>query len=370
VQLPIADYIEGCPACLARGEPASVQSVFRGSGAILSTGDGAGMHRYASRLPYRSWVSLGEGATPCRSFPKLASIARTAAVFVKNEGQNPSGSHKDRMSCLAVTRALDVGARGIVAASSGNGGASVALYAAAAGLECCVIATPALSPVHRQAIETTGARIVTVAESLERWRVLAAMVKDDGWFPATNYLQPPVGSNHYGVDGLKTIAYEIVDQLGAGSIDTVVVPTSRGDLIWGIYQGFRDLADAGLAPVIPRLFAAEPFPRLTRVLAGDDPADLFPSATTLTSIGGSTVTYQALAAIRSSGGGAVAVDEQQVADDRRSLAASGCYAELSSAAALTGLRQLVIDGRVGDQANAVLIVTAHGYKDAPVTVTP
>lgn len=369
-QLPIGDYFEGCPACLARGEPSSVRSIFRGKASTSASSGGVGIHRYASRLPYRSWLSLGEGTTPCPAYPELASATGAAIVFIKNEGQNPSGSHKDRMSCLAVTRALDVGARGIVAASSGNGGASVALYAAAADLECCVIATPALSFAHRHAIESTGARIVTVAESLQRWNVLAAMVRKDGWFPATNYLQPPVGSNHYGVDGLKTIAYEIVDELGAAAIDTVVVPTSRGDLIWGIYEGFRDLADAGMIPAIPRLFAVEPFPRLTRVLAGSDPADLFPGVTKLTSIGGSTVTYQALCAIRSSGGGAVVVDERQVAADRLCLAENGCYAELSSAAALTGLRQLVSDRRLGDQANAVLIVTAHGYKDEPMTDAP
>src|SRR3546814_1398071 len=89
-----------------------------------------------------------------------------------------SSDLKDRMSCLAVTRALDVGATMIVAASSGNGGASLALYAAAAGLQCCIVTTSALSPVFRRAIIMTGAQIVTASDSLERWDHIANMVKE------------------------------------------------------------------------------------------------------------------------------------------------------------------------------------------------
>src|SRR3546814_17376411 len=110
------------------------------------------MQRYAAWMPYMSWVSLGEGGTSCTNFSSLAHELGVAAIHIKNEGQNPSGSHKDRMSCLAVTRALDVGATMIVAASSGNGGASLALYAAAAGLQCCIVPPSALSPVFRREI--------------------------------------------------------------------------------------------------------------------------------------------------------------------------------------------------------------------------
>src|SRR3546814_4340848 len=101
-----------------------------------------------------------------------------------------SSDLKDRMSCLAVTRALDVGATMIVAASSGNGGASLALYAAAAGLQCCIVTTSALSPVFRRAIIMTGAQIFTASDSPERWDHIANMVKEQSAFPATNYLDP------------------------------------------------------------------------------------------------------------------------------------------------------------------------------------
>lgn len=364
-ELAIGDYFEGCPFCLARGEPSTVKSSFRQWPNALSDPARTDMTRYAAWLPYTSWVSLGEGGTSCVSFPELADDVGAAAVFIKNEGQNPSGSHKDRVNCLAVARALDVGATRIVAASSGNGGASLALYAAAAGLECCIVTTPSLSPVHKRAITMTGARIVTASDSLERWRLVAEMVREQGWFPATNYLDPPVGSNPFGLDGLKTVAFEIFEALGAGKMDAVLVPTSRGDLIWGLHEGFSQLKAIGLTNSLPRLFAVEPFPRISRVLGGEKITGSFPGTTALVSIGGSTVTYQAVEAIRATGGGAVAVDDEMVVRDQARLARHGCYMELSSAATLTGLELLLADGTIASEDSVVLIATSNGYKDLP-----
>src|SRR3546814_18844356 len=127
-----------------------------------------------------------------------------------------SSDLKDRMSCLAVTRALDVGATMIVAASSGNGGASLALYAAAAGLQCCIVTTSALSPVFRRAIIMTGAQIVTASDSPERWDHIANIVQEKSAYPGTNYPAPPAGNNPLGLDELKTIYYEMLPEFGPG----------------------------------------------------------------------------------------------------------------------------------------------------------
>ncbi len=316
-------------------------------------------------MPYTSWVSLGEGGTSCARFSSLADEVKAATIFIKNESQNPSGSHKDRMSCLAVTRALDVGATKIVAASSGNGGASLALYAAAAGLQCRIVTTSSLSPVYRRAIAMTGAEIVTAPDSLDRWQYVARMAQEPGWFPATNYLNPPVGSNHFGLDGLRTVAYEIFEELGAEMADVVLVPTSRGDLIWGLAEGFNQLKTTGLIRSVPRLFAVEPFARISAVLGGERVTGSFPGMTKLISIGGSTVTYQAIEAIRATGGGAVVVDDETVARDQICLARHGCYAELSSAATLTGLELLLKDRRISRDETIVLIATSSGYKELP-----
>jgi threonine synthase len=363
MELPVGDYFEGCPDCLARGKPSTLRSIYRDLPPVLSNGRAHGMRRFAAWMPYISWVSLGEGGTSCARFSSLANELGVADIHIKNEGQNPSGSHKDRMSCMAVARALDIGATTIVAASSGNGGASLALYAAAAGLKCCIVTTPALSRVFQRAITMTGAQIVTASESLERWDHIAKMVKEQGAFSATNYLDPPVGSNHFGLDGLKTIAYEMLEELGPDLVDVVLVPTSRGDLIWGLAEGFDQLKAAGLIKSVPRLYAVEPFARISAVLGGESITGSFPGTTRLASIGGSTVTYQAMEAIRASGGGAVIVKDEMVSRDQIRLARHGCYAELSSAATLTGLELLLKNGVISPDATVALIATSNGYKE-------
>lgn len=322
------------------------------------------MARYADWLPYSSWVSLGEGSTSCVSAPALAAETGVARLLVKNEGQNPSGSHKDRASCLTVTRALDVGARRIVAASSGNAGASLALYAAAAGLDCTIVVTAALPPILRRAITQTGADLIEVEDSLARWELVAKMVREENCFPATNYLNPPVGSNHFGVEGLTTIAYELAEDLGDG-IDAILVPTSRGDLVWGLYEGFRRLKEARHVERLPKLFVVEPYARLSRVLDGADQTGSFPGATNLFSIAGSTVTYQSVQAAQKSRGCAVVVDDAAVVRDAARLAQQGFYLELSAAATLTGLEVLMHKGAIAADETVALIATSNGYKDMP-----
>lgn len=363
--LEIRDFPEGCPACLARGEPSTVRSRFRSQPTEVADPSRQRMQRYEAWMPYAAWISLGEGGTPCTSFPALAEELRVGAIHIKNEGLNPSGSHKDRTNCLAVTRALHIGAAGIVAASSGNGGASLALYAAAAGLRCRIVVTPTLSPIFRRAITATGAEILEVSDSLDRWRRVADLSRNEGWFAATNYLNPPVGSNHFGLDGLKTVAYEMFEELGPALVDAILVPTSRGDLIWGLYEGFRDLMALGLTRAIPRLYAVEPFARISEVLAGAPVTGYFPGTTQLASIGGSTVTYQAVTAIRASGGGAVVVDDGAVARDQTRLAHHGCFAESSSSASLTALERLRAQGGVSSDETVALLITSNGYKDVP-----
>lgn len=363
--LPVADWFEGCPECHARGAPTSVRPELTDLPAHVSQPDKPGLWRYGEWLPYSQGIFLGEGSTSTIELPSLASELGLKAIGLKNEGQNPSGSHKDRMSCLVVTRAVDIGAGNIVAASSGNAGASVALYAAAAGLECSIICTSAVSPVFRRAIRMTGAQLLIVDAAAERWRLMAEMVAKGGWYPATNYLNPPVGSNPFGVDGLKTIAFELFEAGKLADLDAILVPTARGDLLWGLYYGCSQLRDAGLIQAIPRLYAVEPFARIKRVLDGCDPAGSFPGQTALFSIGGTTVTHQALSAIRASAGSAVVVADDAVARDQMTLAHHGCYLENASAAALTGLKLLMAQGDIKRGETIMLLATSHGYKEMP-----
>jgi threonine synthase len=270
------------------------------------------------------------------------------------------------MSAQVVARAAMQGSGKVVATSSGNAGASLAAYAGAAGLRCTIISTRDISDIWAQAIEMTGAELVLTETSKGRWRIMRRMVEEEGWYPVVNYLDPPVGSNPFGVQGYKTVAYEIVEQCGGAWPTVIVVPTSRGDLLWGIWQGLLDCRQAGLLRELPRLVAAEPLPRLSKVLDGEDYRQPFSGESHgMTSIGGTTATYQSETALRGSQGGAVEVSTQEAREAQRALGRLGFYAELSSAAALAGLWELKKREQVGASDRVVLILTSHGYKEVP-----
>ena len=362
--LPVADYFCGCPHCLEKGENASVTLRYRGTPAL---GSGRGMLRYGDYLPYQTFPTLGEGDTPTIPIPKLAQALGLDGVYSKNEFQNPTGSHKDRMNPLIVARALDLGCHTVAAASSGNEGVSLAAYAAAAGLECCIVSTSRINPVWKTAILAAGAKLVITDTAEERWVFLKEKVEKEGWYPATNFISPPVGSNYFGLQGYKTIAYELFETFGPQKMpDYILVTVSRGDLLYGIYEGFEDLKAAGQIAALPKLVAVEPLPRIERVLAGEDYRSNFPGEYHLTeSIGGGTVTYQSVLAVKNSGGFAVSLPQQEVLDNLLELSRCGLYLESSSALALGGLKKAVAAGQIPQGATALIVSTSGGTKNDP-----
>ncbi|RWM38703.1 pyridoxal-phosphate dependent enzyme [Mesorhizobium sp.] len=354
---PVADYFEGCPHCLAAGFVASVAPAYE---RFPTRADPL---RPEESLAYPGGPFLGEGRTPLIELSRLAREIGVQRLSAKYEGANPTGSHKDRMSALVVQRAREAGATTVAAASSGNAGVSLAAYAAHAGLKCVVVTTPKMNANWRRAVEMHGAELVATATSEERWQLVARKARSGEWYPATNYLTPPVGSNPFGVDGYRAIAIELHIQMEGDPATDILVPTSRGDVLWGVAKGFHDLRQAGLLTRLPKIHAVEPFPRLTRVVAGADLRDTFRGTSALVSVGGLTVTFQALQALEMTGGSAVTVEEHDVQDDQRRLACAGLFLELSSAAALTGLKRLMAQKVIASDANAVLVATSHGYKE-------
>lgn len=175
----------GCRICFDVGFPAGLQCLYSQSSQLIVDAEAAGMHRFASRLPFTGFASLGEGATPLVAMPALASELGVAALWVKNEGANPTGSHKDRMSPLAAARAQSAGYKKVVASSSGNAGASLASYAAAAGLECCILAGHDISAPWAEAIQLAGAGLLQV-DSHERWPLIQKMAQAENWFAVSN----------------------------------------------------------------------------------------------------------------------------------------------------------------------------------------
>jgi len=363
-QLPVQDYFYGCPHCLQRGENASVTFQYSGK---AEKKPGLGITKYGQYLPYEDFPSLGEGDTPVIPLPRLADQLGLGALYSKNEFQNPTGSHKDRMNPMIIARALEQGCRVVAAASSGNEGVSLAAYAAAAGLECCIISTKRINPIWKAAILAAGARLVITETADERWTFLKSKVEREGWYPATNFISPPVGSNCFGLQGYKTIAYELFETFGPEKLPGyILVTVSRGDLLYGIYEGFEDLKAQGKIQTLPKLVAVEPLPRIEKVLEGADYRTSFPGEYHLTeSIGGGTVTYQSLAAVQNSGGFAVSLPQSEVLDDVLELAGHGLYLETSSALAIGGLKKAVAQGLIPKGASALLVSTSGGTKNDP-----
>lgn len=356
---PLQDRPAGCPACGAAGRPASLQAVYRGLPRRLAPA--ASGYKWGEWLPFLAGVSLGEGDTPCLPLPRLARQLGIAQLTAKHEGANPTGSHKDRMSAQAVTRALEAGARTVVLASSGNAALSAAAYCAAAGLDCEVATYRDLPEVFARALRRLGARREVFGTGEARWAHVRRRVEEDGAFALTNYSVPAVGSPVFGVEGYRAIALELAAQ---GCVpDHVLVPTARGDLLWGLYSGLRDLREQGLIARIPQLWAVEPFPRLARVLAGADPHASFEGRTAQFSIAGNTVTLQQLLAVQASGGGAVAVSDAQADQGVAQLAAQGFWVELCAGATVAALARLLAQGRIAPSEHALLLLTARGDRD-------
>lgn len=355
----LQDLAIGCPHCAAAGNPASLEAVyseFPRSLEISSPG-----YRFGSWLPYTEGVSLGEGNTPSFDLPRLALEFGVDRLTAKHEGMNPTGSHKDRMSAHGISRALEVGAQTVVLASSGNAAVSAAAYCAVAGLGCEVATYRNMPEPFVRALNRLGAKRVIFDRSIDRWEYVRRQVECEGAFALSNYNVPAVGSPVFGVEGYRAVALECV--LDGIVPDHVLVPTARGDLLWGLYSGLRDLRAAGLIAHMPKLWAVEPFPRLTQVLAGAPLQSEFLHATAQFSTAGSTVTLQQQLAVLNSGGGVVVADDNDAANGVAQLGAQGLWVELCAGGCVSALARLCRQGRVLPTEHALLVLTAKGDRD-------
>ncbi|WP_210251181.1 pyridoxal-phosphate dependent enzyme [Bosea sp. F3-2] len=337
---PVCEYEAGCPRCAAGGHAANLRLTYAAGGSGIA-------------LPYPGALSLGEGGTQLIELPGLAAELGLGRLSAKLEWCNPTGSHKDRMSAQLLARALERGVETVVAASSGNGGLSIAAYARRAGLAAEIAVTDALPQSYRKAIASHGATLKSFSDSMGRWTYLSQRV-GEGAFAATNYRVPAIGTNPFGIEGYKTLAAELAEP---DPPDLVVVPCSRGDLLSGMRLGFEELGNG-----LPVLVAAEPFPRLARVLAGADYRETFEGQTVQASIAGSTVTWQAVEALRASAGRAVPVCDEAARAAQRRLAACGLHAELSAASALAALADLARQRNLAER-HAVLVLTGSGMRN-------
>ena len=271
---PIDRFAEDCPACRQARAPANLTVAYDsppGEGAVRDAPlrRPASMWRWDSFLPAAAAdaVSLGEGNTPLLPAPALG----LGDVWIKDESRNPTWSFKDRLASGALTMAKRFGAKVIASSSSGNAGAAAAAYAAKAGLPCVVFTFLGAAPPLVAQMRAYGAMVVAVENKADRWRLQSAGVREFGWYPTSPFFGPVVGSNPYGMEGYKTIAFEIAEAFDWQPPDWCVLPVCYGDALFGMWKGFEELKALGWIDRIPRLVAAEVSGSIAAAMASGEP---------------------------------------------------------------------------------------------------
>ncbi|MBV8189474.1 MAG: pyridoxal-phosphate dependent enzyme [Alphaproteobacteria bacterium] len=375
---PVDRYADDCPACRAAGAPANLTVAYDAAPGAGTGRDGASQ-KPASMWPASMWrwqsflpapaegaVSLGEGNTPLLPAPALG----LGDVWIKDESRNPTWSFKDRLASSALTMARKFGAKVIASSSSGNAGAAAAAYAAKAGLPCVVFTFLGASPALVAQMRAYGAMVVAVEDKADRWRLQSAGVRQLGWYPTSPFFGPVVGSNPYGMEGYKTIAFEVAEAFDWQPPDWCVLPVCYGDALFGMWKGFEELKALGWIERTPRLVAAEVSGSIAAAMASGEPMPPerprnAPSIAT--SIGASQGTVQAVEVLRKSGGTAVTIDNDELSRWVVTLGArEGVWPEPASAAPFAAIERLRESGVIAPDARVMALLTASGLKDTSV----
>ncbi len=319
------------------------------------------VERYRAFLPVTDATpvkSLGEGMTPLVHLRRIGARLGLANLYAKVEGQNPTGSFKDRGMVVAVAKAVEDGARSIICASTGNTSASAAAYGAAHGLEVVVVLPAGKIAMGKllQAI-VAGARVVAIDGNFDAaLRVVRALSEqDDHPITLVNSVNP------HRLEGQKTGAFEIVDDLGAAP-DVLAIPVGNAGNISAYWAGFREYATAGLAPTTPAMWGFQAAGAAPLVLG--HPIEAPDTIATAIRIGNPASWAKAIAARDDSGGRIEAVTDDEILAAYRALAEEeGIFCEPSSAAGLAGVSRAAAAGALRGDAVVVCVLTGSGLKD-------
>ena len=315
--------------------------------------------RYARALPLAlAPVTLGEGCTPLLE-QRIAGVD----LLTKPEWFNPTGSFKDRGTSVMISLLAHQRVPAILEDSSGNGGASVAAYAAAAGIAAKILAPESTSEAKLLQSRMHGAELELVPGPRQATADEAVRQSGERFYASHNW-------HPFFLQGTKLFAYEVWEQLGFTAPDAVLMPTGAGSLALGCSIGFNELLRAGEIDRLPRLLVAQPehcSPLARAFAARQDavaPADWRPTLAEGTSIARPVRDREVLAAVRESGGTIVAVAEEAIAPGVRALAAHGLYAEPTSALVVAALPELVVRGEIAEGHTVVAALTGSGLKAA------
>ncbi len=332
-----------------------------------------GIWRFRALLPFGPDVrpiSLDEGGTPLIRAVNISKELGVSKLYVKNEGQNPTGSFKDRGMTVSVTRAVQSGVRVLICASTGNTSASMSAYAARAGVTAAII-VPAGKVAAGKMVQVTayGATIIRVDGTFDD--ALAMLLQTIAGLPGFSGMN---SVNPYRLEGQKSAAFEIYEQLGFSVPDYVVLPVGNAGNISAIWKGFNEMREFGITEKVPRMVGVQAegaSPIAKAFWKGSDTITPVQSPSTIASairIGKPASGKKALAALRDSNGMVLTVTDDEITAARRMLSSKeGIFVEPASATPIAALKE--IGNRLERDAVVVCVATGNGLKDQETILT-
>jgi threonine synthase len=323
--------------------------------------------RYRELLPIfdeEKIASLGEGGTPLVQCRRLGMELGLTSIYVKDETRNPTGVFKDRATVLATNKALEHGRKVVAIASTGNAAASMAGYAAKAGLQCNIF-VPEVTPIGKVSQSIAyGAKIVQVKGNYDvAFDLTVDACKALGWYNCNPAINP------FRIEGKKTIAYELCEQFNWEPPDWVVVPIGNGCDLAGNWKGFKEFYELGLISRKPRMVGIQPEGSNPLVSAFKEKREVLQPVTPKTIVGALAVGkprnfIKAMRSLKESNGITESVTDEEILRAQSLLARTeGIFAEPGGATPLAGLIRLLQSGVISTKDRICVVATGHGLKD-------
>jgi threonine synthase len=324
-------------------------------------------------------VSMNEGGTPLYPCTRLAERIGLRRLYIKNEGANPTGVFKDRGSLVELTKAKEQGAKAVCVASTGNMAASVAAYASIAGLPCYVLVPEGTAIGKMAQALSYGARLLQVRGTYnDAARLTEEMSERCGFYLAGDYA--------FRVEGQKSQAFEIIEQLDWQSPAAVIVPMGCGTNMAALWKGFKEFYDLGFIDRLPRMIGVQPDgcgPIVAAFQHGADqvaPVEKPFTVCTAVAAGDPVDGLKALASLRESGGCGVILTDTEILEAQQQLAhLESIFVEPAGAIPIASLSALLTSGRIRPDEVIVCLATGNGLKDpkaalrvlpSPATIEP
>jgi threonine synthase len=316
-------------------------------------------------------VTLGEGGTGLHQCKRLGQALGLKQLYVKNEGENPTGSFKDRGMTVGVTKAVELGVKSVICASTGNTSASLAAYAAKAGLQCAVL-IPSGKIAYGKLAQAIiyGAKVIQVRSNFDEALDIVFKLSEKH---RDIYLLNSI--NPFRIEGQKSLGYEISEQLDNKPPDRIIVPVGNAGNISAIWKGFTEFHNLGFVKTLPKMTGIQAegsAPIVEMIKSGSNEMKTVSKPETVATairIGAPVSWKKAVNAIRGSGGTAETVTDEEILAAQKMLSRlEGLFVEPASASSIAGLKKLVGNGTIDKDECIVCVTTGHGLKDPDIAV--